>query len=77
MPLGTQTGQPLSYTSVPAPGYRHRDTSALDGVGSNGYSWSSTVCGTDGMHVGFGMTWLNPSSAHNRVYGFQLRCLSE
>ncbi|WP_299457633.1 hypothetical protein [uncultured Rikenella sp.] len=59
-----------------APGYRHRDTGALNNVGNNGYSWSSTVSGTNGMNLNFNVTWLNPSNANNRAYGFQLRCLS-
>ena len=60
-----------------APGYRSRDTGALNGVGSNGYSWASTVSGTNGMYLGFDVTWLHPSNAGSRAYGFQLRCLSE
>ncbi|WP_300727912.1 hypothetical protein [uncultured Rikenella sp.] len=46
-------------------------------VGNGGYSWASTVSGSNGMNLNFGVTWLNPSSAHNRGHGFQLRCLSE
>ncbi|WP_297628192.1 hypothetical protein [uncultured Rikenella sp.] len=61
----------------PAPGYRHRDTGALGNVGNYGYSWSSTVSGTNGMDLGFSVTWLYPSYADLRAYGFQLRCLSE
>ncbi len=59
-----------------APGYRHRDTGALNNVGNNGYSWSSAVSGTNGMNLNFNATWLNPSNANNRGYGLQLRCLS-
>ncbi|WP_300646620.1 hypothetical protein [uncultured Rikenella sp.] len=46
-------------------------------VGLSGYSWSSAVSGTNGMHLGFNVGWLGPSSAGRRAYGFQLRCLSE
>ena len=59
-----------------APGDRNRDTGALNNVGNNGYSWASTVSGTNGMNLNFNVTWLNPSNANNRAYGFQLRCLS-
>ncbi len=61
----------------PAPGYRHHVDGALYGIGSGGYSWASAVNGSDGLHLGFYMTWLIPSGAYYRVYGFQLRCLSE
>ncbi|WP_297832359.1 hypothetical protein [uncultured Rikenella sp.] len=62
---------------VPAPGCRYRGTGALNGVGNYGYSWASTVIGTNGMYLHFHVTYLNLSDAYCRVYGFQLRCLSE
>ncbi|WP_294598171.1 hypothetical protein [uncultured Rikenella sp.] len=46
-------------------------------VGNGGYSWSSTVSGTDGMYLHFLVTWLYPSSTACRANGLQLRCLSE
>ncbi|WP_304709319.1 hypothetical protein [uncultured Rikenella sp.] len=46
-------------------------------VGLDGYSWASTVSGTNGMSLAFNVTELYPSGAYNRAYGFQLRCLSE
>ncbi|WP_300726604.1 hypothetical protein [uncultured Rikenella sp.] len=46
-------------------------------VGGNGYSYSSSVSGTNGMNLNFGVAWLHPSSADGRAYGYQLRCLSE
>lgn len=58
-----------------APGYRHRDTGALTAVGNNGYSWSSSVNGINGMNLNFNATGLNPSNSNNRAYGFQVRCL--
>ena len=61
----------------PAPGYRYRDTGALSSVGDGGYSWASTVGGTNGLHLRLTMTWLNPSSAGTRASSFPLRCLSE
>ncbi|WP_294594173.1 hypothetical protein [uncultured Rikenella sp.] len=62
----------------PAPGYRHRDTGALSSVGNDGYSWSSaTTEGGDGLDLNFDSEYLGSGDAHHRVYGFQLRCLSE
>ncbi|WP_297625101.1 hypothetical protein [uncultured Rikenella sp.] len=46
-------------------------------VGRDGYSWSATVSGADGMNLNFHIPWLVPNHASNRAYGFQLRCLSE
>ncbi|WP_298080504.1 hypothetical protein [uncultured Rikenella sp.] len=46
-------------------------------VGNSGYSWSSAVGGTKGMHLDFGMTWLPLSGSSLRAHGFPLRCLSE
>ncbi|WP_304708320.1 hypothetical protein [uncultured Rikenella sp.] len=66
-----------SATTLPAPGYRRRDTGALLSVGNDGYSWTSTVTDTDGMRLGFSVTWFDSSSTGSRAYGFQLRCLSE
>ncbi|WP_297829298.1 hypothetical protein [uncultured Rikenella sp.] len=64
---------------LPAPGYRHRDTGALLGVSKYGYSWSSAVSttSTSGLSLSFNVAWLNTSYTDLRVYGFQLRCLSE
>ncbi|WP_294598583.1 hypothetical protein [uncultured Rikenella sp.] len=64
-----------------APGYRDAGQSGLFGisgsVGNAGYSRSSSISGTDGMHLDFGVAWIEPSSAHHRGHGLQLRCLSE
>ena len=62
-----------------APGYRDFGREGFEGVarsvGNNGYSWSSTVSGTNGFNLNFNSTWLDPSNAHNRGHGFQVRCL--
>ncbi|WP_294592888.1 hypothetical protein [uncultured Rikenella sp.] len=60
-----------------APGYRYRISGALFYIGADGYSWSSTNRDTDGLHLGFGMTWLTPCRMYGNAHGFQLRCLSE
>ncbi|WP_299457482.1 hypothetical protein [uncultured Rikenella sp.] len=73
------TGTPLAW--YPAPGFRDAGNygrlGSLLSVGSNGYSWSSTVSGTNGMYLNFNVAWLYPSNANGHAYGFQLRCLSE
>lgn len=58
-------------------GYRHRDTGVLTSVGERGYSWSSSVSGTNGLYLHFYATYLNPSSTTNRASGLQVRCLQE
>ncbi len=60
-----------------APGHRGSSEGALWGVGIGGYIWSSSFSRTNGVLLHFHTTWLNPGDAHNRGYGFQLRCLSE
>ncbi len=70
-------GGPVRVPSVPAPGYRHRDTGALWNVGNNGYSWSSTVSSILGMYLALECGMLDPVHIDSRAYGLQLRCLSE
>ena len=61
----------------PAPGYRHRDTGMLNIVGGLGYSYSSSMSGTNGMFLDFGMKSLAPNNEYGRTSGLQMRCLSE
>ncbi len=65
--------------AVPAPGYRDFGRTGYEGVarnvGNNGYSWSSSVSGSNGFYLNFNTTNLNPSNANNRGHGFQVRCL--
>ncbi len=61
----------------PAPGFRSNASGALSSVGTDGFSYSSSVSGSNGVCLHFGVTYLNPSHASSRAYGFQLRCLSE
>ena len=64
-----------------APGFRdagdNRRLGALCSVGHSGHSYSSSVNGTVGVFLDFYAHSLNPSNAHNRGHGLQLRCLSE
>ncbi|WP_300829473.1 hypothetical protein [uncultured Rikenella sp.] len=47
------------------------------GIGSDGFSWSSTASGNTGVYSHFSTQYLNPGRANFRAYGLQLRCLSE
>ncbi len=44
-------------------------------VGTNGYSWSSSIAGTNAHNLNFNYSWLNPQNSNNRANGLQLRCL--
>ena len=72
-------GTPLAW--YPAPGYRDAGNNgrlgALTYVGYGGYSWASTVSGTDGMHLSFSTQGLSPSYVHYRAHGVLWRGLSE
>ncbi|WP_294599775.1 hypothetical protein [uncultured Rikenella sp.] len=46
-------------------------------VGNYGFSYSSSVSGSNGMYLNFYVTGLDPHSAYLRGHGLQLRCLSE
>ncbi|WP_294599465.1 hypothetical protein [uncultured Rikenella sp.] len=64
------------FCYLPAPGFRERANGGLSSVGNNGFSWAATASSVYGTYLGFSVTDLN-SYANGRVYGFQLRCLSE
>ena len=61
----------------PAPGCRRPYYGTLYHVGDSGYSWSSTVSGSNVRFLDFFPTWLLPQNSHSRAYGFPLRCLQE
>nr|WP_297830486.1 hypothetical protein [uncultured Rikenella sp.] len=72
----------VSSTVRVAPGFRDPGHHGLFGtlvyVGSYGYSWSCTPRGDATVrYLDFNTQTLNPSRAHYRGHGFQLRCLSE
>ena len=85
--LGTQHGYFFHYTAwrdgvtdfYPASGYRNRTSGALAGVGSNGYSWSSspTQSSANAGYLGFGATSVNPQDSNSRASGFPVRCVRE
>ncbi|WP_294594084.1 hypothetical protein [uncultured Rikenella sp.] len=75
--LSVCSRSPRAVEGVVAPGYRGGNEGLLWGGGGLGYGWASGTSGIDGGHLLFYMQGLDPSSSYNRVYGFQLRCLSE
>lgn len=62
-----------------APGYRDYGRTGYEGelrnVGNEGSVWSGSFSGINGQYLNFNSTWLNPSNANNRAFGFQVRCL--
>ncbi len=60
-----------------APGFRSLASGGLSYVGNGGFSYSSSVSGSNGVYLDFYVTGLNPSYAYLRAYGLQLRCLLE
>ncbi|MCC8063163.1 MAG: hypothetical protein LIO68_08005, partial [Rikenellaceae bacterium] len=66
----------------PAPGVRDAGSRTggegdLWNVGHSGFSWSSSVSGSNGFYLYFSPTSLNPSFANLRGHGFPVRCLQE
>ncbi len=61
----------------PAPGYRHAFYGTLWSVGYSGYSWSSTVSGSNVRFLDFGFYGVYPQHSNYRAHGFPLRCLQE
>ncbi|WP_299457391.1 hypothetical protein [uncultured Rikenella sp.] len=61
----------------PAPGVRGSTSGMLELVGTGSASWSVSVSDTNGINLGFGVTWLILNDANARGHGLPLRCLSE
>ena len=63
------------------PGFRdagnNKGYGALREVGSAGYSWSSTVSGSNVRFLGFYYYGVNPQDYNHRAHGLPLRCLQE
>ena len=59
-----------------AAGARSSYDGTLDGAGSNGYYWSSTVSGTYARLLYFGSGYADLRS-YSRAYGFSVRCLKD
>ena len=62
---------------IPAGGYRAYSDITLYDVGKYGYSWSSSIAGTNAHYLLFGYSWLSPQYGGHRAGGLQLRCLRE
>ena len=65
----------FEYRAAPAPGYRIVDSGELCRVGYSGFSWSSTVSGSNSYYLDFYPTRLVPQTSTHRAIGRQLRCL--
>ena len=66
------------YYSLPASGYRNRDSGALTSTGDWGGSWSSSPNAADSPNAGnlnFNSGNVNPLNNNNRAYGFPVRCV--
>jgi hypothetical protein len=65
--------------SGPPPGFRVYGSGMLWYVGSNGYSWSSSIpSGSGNAHfLGFYFDGVGPQNSNYRAYGLPLRCLQE
>ena len=61
----------------PAPGFRYYNSGALISVGGEGSVWSAAANGTASVYLRFVVNAAQPNHLIGRVYGFQLRCLSE
>ena len=46
-------------------------------VGYYGYSWSSSIAGSEAHFLSFGYNGVYPQGNDNRARGIQLRCLQE
>ncbi|WP_294594802.1 hypothetical protein [uncultured Rikenella sp.] len=74
---------PLAADCIsPAPGYReagfrNNTSGALGVVGREGSMWSASDYDTNGYGLRAVTDDVQASCEHIRVYGFQLRCLSE
>ena len=87
--LGTQRGYFFYYTATPfqtgetdfypASGYRNRTSGALTGVGSDGYSWSSSPAQSSAYagYLDFNASNVYPQDNGSRAYGFPVRCVRE
>jgi len=74
-----RTGTPQIY--YPASGLRGSSSGELDGVGSNGYSWSASPYAAGSGNAGylsFGSGGgVDPLSSNSRSWGFPVRCARE
>ena len=59
------------------PGFRYRSSGMLSDVGYHGYSWASSVAGTNAHGLDFYFNGINPQHSHYHAFGLPLRCLQE
>ncbi|MDE5624158.1 MAG: hypothetical protein K2I62_06075, partial [Alistipes sp.] len=69
---------PAIAAHASATGYRTTSTGALNAVGTNGYSWSSSSYAAGNINAGnlnFNSGNVNPLNGNNRANGFPVRCV--
>ena len=69
------TGAPALF--LPAAGSRSYATGSLNGVGTNGYYWSSSVSSASACGFSFNSSAVNPANLSARGGGFSIRCVAE
>jgi len=65
-----------SPLKLPVAGYRFSSNGSLDGVGSFGFYWSSTVSSASSRGLNFSSSYANMGS-YCRAYGYSVRCLKD
>ncbi len=61
----------------PSAGNRNRINGLLNGQGTGGYYWSSTVDGTNALSLRFFSAAAYTNDRYNRASGFTVRCLRD
>jgi len=73
--LITPSGSTTPTLFLPAAGYRYYNSSALNGMNSLGYYWSSSANDTNADYMYFTGTSVGPANYANRAYGASIRCV--
>jgi uncharacterized protein (TIGR02145 family) len=66
-----------SSLKLPVAGYRQGSDASLNGLGSGGYYWSSSVSGPGALNLYFTASSVNPATTNPRAYGFTVRCVKD
>jgi hypothetical protein len=66
-----------STVFFPASGYRNASTGALNGLGLNGYAWSSSAGAAYGRNLSFNGSAVTPASSYDRAHGLPARCVKK
>ena len=63
--------------NIPMAGFLNRSTGLYLNQSTNGFYWSSSPSTTYGFNLDFDSTYVRPTSANNRAFGFSCRLLEE